>query len=182
MPKPIRRVVTGHNAEGKSIFIMDGQAPRVFSRGTGSATVTELWATRSAPADNRGSEDAVEATFRLPPPRHGSAFRIIEYPPDRQRLAALARERAAGDDDGSGRSAALDRGNPRHPGFHKTNSIDYAIVLSGEIHALMDEGEVLLKAGDVLIQRGTNHAWSNRADAPAYLAFVLIDAEPIDGR
>jgi mannose-6-phosphate isomerase-like protein (cupin superfamily) len=182
MPKPIRRVVTSHNAEGKSIFIMDGHAPHVFSRGPGSATVTELWATRSSPADNRGSADAVEATFRLPPPRHGSAFRIIEYPPDRQRLAALARERAAGDDDGSGRSAALDRGNPRHPGFHKTHSIDYAIVLSGEIHALMDEGEVLLKAGDVLIQRGTNHAWSNRTDAPAYLAFVLIDAEPIDGR
>jgi mannose-6-phosphate isomerase-like protein (cupin superfamily) len=68
----------------------------------------------------------------------------------------------------------LDRGNPRHPGFHKTSSIDYAIVLSGEIVALIDEGEVILKAGDVLIQRGTNHAWSNRTVEPAYVAFVLI--------
>jgi quercetin dioxygenase-like cupin family protein len=75
--------------------------------------------------------------------------------------------------------AAFDRGAPRHPGFHKTSSVDYAIVLAGEIHALMDEGEVLLKQGDVLVQRGTNHAWSNRSDAPAYLAFVLIDAEPL---
>jgi mannose-6-phosphate isomerase-like protein (cupin superfamily) len=178
MPKPIRRVVTGHNAQGRSVFIMDGPAPHVFSRGTGSTTVTELWQTRSSPAHNRGHEDAVSSPFRLPPPENGSVFRIIEYPPDAQRLAALAAERDA-PDDGSGRSQALDRGNPRHPGFHKTHSVDYAIVLSGEIHALMDEGEVLLKAGDVLIQRGTNHAWSNRSDAPAYLAFVLIDAEPL---
>jgi quercetin dioxygenase-like cupin family protein len=90
----------------------------------------------------------------------------------------LTKERAAGDD-GSGHISALDRGSPRHPGFHKTASVDYAIVLAGEIYALMDEGEVLLKAGDVLVQRGTNHAWSNRTDAPAYLAFVLVDAEPV---
>ena len=69
--------------------------------------------------------------------------------------------------------------NKRHPGFHKTDTIDYAIVLSGEIYALMDEGEVLLKAGDVLIQRGTNHAWSNRTEEPCCVAFVLIDAEPV---
>ena len=93
-----------------------------------------------------------------------------------ERLAALERQRASADD-GSGHAAAFDRGSPRHPGFHKTSSVDYAIVLSGEIYALMDEGEVLLEAGDVLIQRGTNHAWSNRSDEPAYLAFVLVDAE-----
>ena len=79
----------------------------------------------------------------------------------------------------SGRTAATDRNNPRHPGFHKTATIDYAIVLSGEIFAMMDDGEVLLLAGDVLIQRGTNHAWSNRTDETAVVAFVLIDAEPV---
>jgi hypothetical protein len=144
----------------------------------GSAVVTELWETRSSPADNRGNAEVTDHPFKLAPPKNGSVFRIIEYPPDKERNAALAREHAAGDD-GSGRVAASDRGNARHPGFHKTDSIDYAIVLSGEIHALMDEGEVLLKAGDVLIQRGTNHAWSNRTDEPAYLAFVLVDAEPV---
>jgi hypothetical protein len=177
MTKPVRRVVTGHDGQGKSVFVMDGVSPHIFSRAPGSAVVTELWETRVSPADNRGSEDAAARPFRLQPPSNGSVFRIIEYPPDKQRLAALTHERAAGDD-GSGMDAARDRGNPRHPGFHKTNSVDYAIVLSGEIVAMMDEGEVLLKAGDVLIQRGTNHAWSNRADASAYLAFVLIDAEP----
>ncbi len=72
-----------------------------------------------------------------------------------------------------------DRNNPRHAGFHKTDSIDYAIVLSGEIYAMMDDGEVLLTAGDVLVQRGTNHAWSNRTNDPAVVAFVLIDADPV---
>ncbi len=178
MPKPIRRVVTGHNAEGLSVLVMDGTAPQVYRRSPGSAVVTELWETRGAPADNRGNAELTDHPFRLAPPKTGSVFRIVEYPPDRERLAALAKERAAGDD-GSGHISALDRGSPRHPGFHKTHSVDYAIVLSGEIYALMDEGEVLLEAGDVLIQRGTNHAWSNRTDAPAYLAFVLIDAEPV---
>ena len=178
MPKPIRRVVTGHNAEGLSVFVMDGAAPQVYRRSSGSAVVTELWETRGAPADNRGNAEVTDHPFRLAPPKTGSVFRIVEYPPDRERLAALAKERAAGDD-GSGHISALDRGSPRHPGFHKTHSVDYAIVLAGEIYALMDEGEVLLQAGDVLIQRGTNHAWSNRTDAPAYVAFVLIDAEPV---
>ncbi|MDB5544084.1 MAG: cupin [Hyphomicrobiales bacterium] len=106
-------------------------------------------------------------------------LRIISYPPDSIRLASLEKERAGEADEASGRAAALDRGNPRHPGFHKTRSIDYAIVLSGEIYALMDEGETLLKQGDVLIQRGTNHAWSNRTEEPAVLAFILIDARPL---
>jgi mannose-6-phosphate isomerase-like protein (cupin superfamily) len=179
MTKPVRRVVTGHDAQGKSVFLMDGISPHVFQRSPGSAVVTELWETRSSPADNRGSEDPADRPFRLPPPTNGSVFRIIEYPPDEERLAALMDERAAADD-GTGMSAARDRGEPRHPGFHKTNSVDYAIVLSGEIFAMLDDGEVLLKAGDVLVQRGTNHAWSNRTDEPAYVAFVLIDAEPVD--
>jgi naringenin degradation protein FdeH len=178
MTKAIRRVVTGHDVAGRSVFIMDGPTPHVFSRTKGSAVVHELWETARTPADNRGSGDAISRGHRLPPPKNGSVFRVIEYPPDTERLAAIARENAL-PDDGSGRAAATDRNNPRHPGFHKTATIDYAIVLSGEIFALMDDGEVLLKAGDVLIQRGTNHAWSNRATEPAVVAFVLIDADPV---
>jgi mannose-6-phosphate isomerase-like protein (cupin superfamily) len=177
MPKPIRRVVTGHNAAGRSVFVMDGSAPHVYQRSPGSAVVTELWETRCAPADNSGGAEVTDHPFHLAPPKSGTVFRIIEYPPDKQRLAALAQQRSS-PDDGSGHGDAFDRGSPRHPGFHKTSSTDYAIVLSGEIVALMDDGEVLLKAGDVLIQRGTNHAWSNRTDEPAYLAFVLVDAQP----
>ena len=178
MPKPIRRVVTGHDAAGRSVLVTDGPAPHVYRRSPGSAVVTELWETRSAPADNQDNSEVTDHRFRLAPPRNGTVFRVIEYPPDKQRIAALEQQRASADD-GSGHGAAFDRGSPRHPGFHKTSSVDYAIVLSGEIYAMMDEGEVLLTAGDVLIQRGTNHAWSNRSDEPAYLAFVLVDAEPL---
>ena len=180
MGNSIRRVVTGHNAAGKSCFIMDGAPPHVYQRSPGSSLVTELWDTRSTPADNSGDADPTLRDFRLPPPKNGSVFRVIQYPPDRERLAALHAEHASQSDDGSGRAGALDRSNAaRHPGFHKTSSVDYAIVLSGEIYAMMEEGEVLLKQGDVLVQRGTNHAWSNRSDAPAVLAFVLIDADPV---
>src|ERR1035437_2687381 len=178
MNKPIRRVVSGHNAEGKSIFILDGLAPHTFTRGPGSTFVTELWETRVSPADNSGNEDPTNHPYRLHPPSGGSVFRVIEYPPDKQRIAAIERE-GKEHDDGARQGVLIDRENPRHPGFHKTNSIDYVIVLSGEMYALMDEGEVLLKPGDILIQRGTNHAWSNRSDEPAHLAFVLIDAAPL---
>ena len=82
-------------------------------------------------------------------------------------------------DDGSGAGVSLYHGASRHPGFHQTTSVDYAIVLFGEIYAMMDEGEVLLRTGDVLIQRGTNHAWSNRTEKPCCIAFVLIDADPV---
>ena len=176
MTKKIRRVVTGHDAAGRSIFVIDAPTPHVFSRTKGSAIVHELWETTGTPADNRGNADAVARGHRLPPPRNGSVFRVIEYPPDSERLAAIARENVLPDDSGR---AATDRYNPRHPGFHKTATIDYAIVLSGEIYAMMDEGEALLKAGDILVQRGTNHAWSNRTAEPAIVAFVLIDAEPV---
>ncbi len=177
MSKQIRRVVTGRDARGKSIFIMDGPPPGPFSEGTAGVVATDLWKTGATPANNRSDDEAIDANFRLPPPKNGSIFRVVSYPPDAERFAALAKANAALEQS-SGMEAARDKANPRHRGFHKTDTIDYAIVLSGEIVAMMDEGETLLRAGDVLVQRGTNHAWSNRANEPAVLAFVLIDAEP----
>ena len=178
MPRPIRRVVTGHNAQGQSIFIADGAAPVVHSRGAGSTAVTELWETNATPASNAGNDDpTLGQPQRLPPPKHGSKFRVVEYPPDSQRVQALRAPQASHDAKSEG--YVRDLKNQRHPGFHKTDSIDYAIVLSGEIYALMDEGEVLLKTGDVLVQRGTSHAWSNRTEQPCCVAFVLIDADPV---
>src|SRR5262245_46651549 len=144
MRKPIRRVVTGHDAAGRSVFVMDGPAPHVYCRSPGSAVVTELWETRATPAEDRGNGDVTDQPSRLAPPRNGTVFRIIEYPPDAQRLAALASEasgqrgnsivrahsasedaRERADDTrpepGSSAGAAFDRGSPRHPGFHKTS-------------------------------------------------------------
>jgi len=180
MPRPIRRVVTGHNAQGRAVFISDGPAPAVFDRGPGATAVTELWETGSTPASNAGNADpTVGGQQRLPPPKSGSKFRVVEYPPDSKRVAAIHSASATTDANARSEGYVRDVANKRHPGFHKTDTIDYAIVLSGEIYALMDEGELLLKAGDVLIQRGTNHAWSNRTEEPCCVAFVLIDAEPV---
>ncbi|HUB95504.1 MAG TPA: cupin domain-containing protein [Stellaceae bacterium] len=177
MSPPVRRIVTGHNAAGKSIFVMDGAAPSVNANNNG-VTVTELWETRATPASNAGTEDPTLHASRLLPPKNGSNFRVIEYLPDKQRIAAI-RERGGQQQSAMIEGYQRDTQNQRHPGFHKTDTVDYAIVLKGEIWALMDEGELLMKTGDVLIQRGTSHAWSVRTDEPAYVAFVLIDAEPV---
>lgn len=175
MARPIRRIVTGHNAEGRSVFLRDGNVENVRDRPGGGA-VAELWTTDSAPADNSGDEDTGNRPSALQPPPKGTRFRIVEYPPDSARFAA-GTEDTAFRNAGLGRSVATD--TSRHPGMHKTDSIDYAIVLSGEIYAVMDEGETLMRPGDCLIQRGTSHAWSNRSNGPCQVAFVLIDAEPI---
>lgn len=176
----VRRVVTGHNQQSRSIFIKDDAAPHVYQRTAGGVTITELWETQSTPADNtRDSEDPTDRPLRLEPPKGGSIFRIIRFMPEKLQHDALSKQLVEGDD-GSGIVSALKKGaSGRAPGFHTTSTIDYVIVLTGEIFALMDEGEVLLRSGDVLVQRGTRHAWSNRSDQPADLAFVLIDANPI---
>ena len=177
MSQPIQRFVTGHDAAGKSVFIMEGPAPAVRQVASGATRVTELWETRATPADNSGAAEVTDHPMRLPPPTNGSVFRIVEYPPDSVRLAAL-QAKGASAHDASRDGYQRDFAHARHPGFHKTDTTDYAIVLDGEIWALMDEGERLMRAGDVLIQRGTNHAWSNRTEKPVRVAFVLIDAKP----
>ena len=178
MAKEIRRVVTGHDARGKSIFIMDGPSPNVRGAGVAGVVSTDLWKTYATPASNKGNDEGLDGSFRLPPPKGGSVFRVVAYPPDALRFAAMDKANPAAET-ASGMEAARDKSNPRHRGFHKTDTVDYAIVLSGEIVAMMDEGETTLKAGDVLVQRGTNHAWSNRTNETTYIAFILIDAEPV---
>ena len=172
MAQQIRRVVTGHDTQGRSVFIMDG-VKQVAEAGRFGVDVTELWETGAAPACNDGSADPTDHPRRLAPPANGTVFRIVEYQPDSIRGQA---DPAAH----FGAMQASEARDPhaRHFGFHRTHTVDYAIVLSGEIFAMMDEGEVQLKAGDVLIQRGTNHAWSNRSDRPATIAFILVDAVP----
>ena len=171
----MRRVVTGHDASGRAVVLFDGESPHRFVlEKAGGLKLTEIWETRGSPADNSGSGDAGDHERRIEPVGAGSVFRVIEYPPDRERLKTLDPGRffhAMG-------AKAADAATRRHPGMHRTNTIDYCEILSGEIWALLDDSEVLLRAGDVLVQRGTNHAWSNRTEEPCLIAFVLIAAEP----
>jgi Cupin domain len=176
MLKPIRRVVTGHDAKGRSVISSDGPSPHILTLpGRPDFALTNLWVTDTSPVSNDGTADDAARPVVLEPPAGGSIFRVVEFPPEKapggfDRKAAFA---------AMGADHAMDPDASRHPGMHKTATVDYAIVLSGEIWALMDEGETLLKAGDCLVQRGTNHAWSNRSDQPCLVAFILINARPL---
>ena len=170
----MKRVVTGHDGRGLSVFTVLDEPQAVTLDKAGGLRLTELWATSETPARLSGDQDRAKRPRRIEPDAMGSVFRVVEYPPDSERLKSLDPE--AHFASMGAQAAAKDQ--RRHPGMHRTKTIDYAIVLSGEITAVLDEGEVLLKAGDVLVQRGTSHAWSNRSNRPARIAFVLIDACP----
>lgn len=171
----IRRVVTGHDENGKAVVVMDGAAPNVRTRAVGDLVATQLWRTFATPADNSGHEDPATGEIRTPPPPGGTVFRITEFPPVTPEVEALEHSAVAA---ALGAIPAGDIVN-KHPFMHRTNSVDYAIVLSGEIDMLLDDTEVHVKAGDVIVQKGTNHAWVNRGTEPCRMAFILIDAEPI---
>ena len=173
MLKKIRRVVTGHDANGKSVIVSDGPSPHALTLpGRTDFGLTNLWVTDGAPASNA---DAAARPIVLEPPAGGTIFRVVEFPPDKV-AGAFDRDAAF---TAMGARHAMDPDGARHPGMHKTASVDYAMVLSGEIFALMDEGETLLRTGDTLVQRGTNHAWSNRSDEPCLVAFILVSAAPV---
>ena len=172
----VRRVLTGHDAQGRSTFIADGPAPNVkeMSAMPGLA-LTDLWETTGAPASNAGDADAAERPVHLEPPKNGTILRIVEFPPD-----SAWRNRTDGKDgfQSIGASHAQDR-HSADPMMHKTSTVDYIIVLKGEIYAIMETGEKLLRAGDILVQRGTNHSWSVRTSEPCIVAAVLVSAKPV---
>jgi hypothetical protein len=172
----IRRVVTGHDRNGKSIFLEDRKAPNVLEMASmPGVALTDLWRTTTSPASNGGAKDAAAGKIRLEPPESGTILRIVEFPPDKVwRKAADARKAFASI--GAGGAPDHASGDPM---MHATASVDYIIVLKGEIHAIMDKGEKLLKTGDVLIQRGTNHSWSVRTEEPCVIAAVLVGARPV---
>jgi mannose-6-phosphate isomerase-like protein (cupin superfamily) len=173
--KKVRRLVTGHDANGRSKFLLDGDAPTVLVMPQmGNLTVTDLWETYESPASNAGDKDNTERAVHLEPGPGGTIFRIVEFPPDATwKTGAKGAEAFAA----LQASHAADSGHS-DPGMHKTHTVDYALVLEGEIWAVMDTDERLMRAGDVLIQRGTNHAWANRTDRNCRVMFVLCDAKP----
>lgn len=175
----VRRVLTGHDSEGKSTFIADGLAPNVKEMASmPGLALTDLWETRGAPASNAGRDDAADRPVRLEPPRNGSILRVVEFPPDSQ-WRERADARRAFDSIGAGHAADRRSSDPM---MHRTRTVDYIIVLKGEIYAVMEKGETLLRAGDILVQRGTNHSWSVRGSEPCIVAAVLVDAKPLGSK
>jgi hypothetical protein len=177
-----RRVVTGHDADGQSIILSDETSRHIMPiMNQANFAVTDFWKTLATPADNgtKSAGDPCGLPIQVAPPAGGSVFRVVQFPPDRDWAEKAAALGGSVPIDETAKSASKG-GVVRHAHMHRTRSIDYAIVLSGEIWAVMDVGETKLVAGDVLIQRGTNHAWANRSDAPCIVAFVLIDALPLE--
>jgi quercetin dioxygenase-like cupin family protein len=144
----IRRVVTGHDDQGKAIVLFDEQSPHTRSNREGHQSCV-IWSTESFPTDNSGNDDgAARATGSTD--SNGTVFRIVRYDP------GVA---------------------PRN---HRTASIDYAVVMSGEIDMEVDGTTVRLRAGDILVQRGTVHNWINRGTEPCTIVFVLVAARPVE--
>jgi quercetin dioxygenase-like cupin family protein len=148
---PIRRVITGHDADNVAKVLWDDFASNVKPP-THGARSTLVWCSEATPVNISVGEKIEDMGARIlgtaPPPK-GTRFCVIDFP----------------------------AGAPGR--MHRTETIDYVIVLQGEIEMDMDQSTVKLKAGDILIQRGTNHSWVNRSTEPARVAFVLIDAQPL---
>ncbi len=173
---PIRRIVTENDAAGKSRIVEDAPATavRTVAERPGYRAVN-LWRTEESPP-RIGATDSIGSHYGILPPKDGSILRIIDFPPEPADPEERKR-RIHATFGGIYVDATHDKSTGAHPGMHRTETVDYAIVLEGEIWAVVDQGETLMRAGDVLIQRGTNHAWANRSQKTARICFVLIDAK-----
>lgn len=182
MTKPVRRIVTGHTPEGVAIIQEDGPAPRQQRIGGEIGPMFhEIWNTRATPAPiDHASGEPHEDGIVLAPPKGGTRIRVLDIPPEGDKLKDLTEEeRRAHFAEIGAADAVADSG--RHAFMHRTETIDYGIVLEGELVLIMDEGETVARAGDIIIQRGTNHGWANRSDANCRIVFVLVDGAFADG-
>ena len=176
MDGDIRRVVTAHDATGKAIALFDGPNPHKVVRPVGGFVSRVIWSTESTPVDMSGHQDRSAVKVGITPPKGGSVFRIVDFPPLTQEVEKKLDPNFMAHTVGVEHKPSKFRPST-HPFMHRTDSLDYAIILSGEIDMLMDDSTVHLKAGDVVVQQGTNHAWVNRGKTTCRIAFVLIDAK-----
>ena len=174
MTVSVKRYVTGLNAEGKSTVVMDDLAPNALDFGFISGA--DIWVTDESPADNSGNEDRSLRPFTHDPSPSGTVFRYMHFPP----ATEISEEEGAQffRDIGS-KNQPTEGDRNLHGLMHKTDSVDYMVVLTGEVWMIMEEGEYLLKAGDCVVQRGTKHSWMNRSDRECSAVVILIDAKPL---
>lgn len=177
--RSIYRVVTGHDEQGRSMITEAGALPTVVELDKIPGTLFhELWATEGTPAPVGNGPDPTRAALSLAPPPLGTRVRVVDIPPDTAEFLAHGAERVklAFADLGHPSAATATAASP-HPLMHRTQSVDYGVVLEGEIVLVLDRGERLLRQGDVVIQRGTNHAWANRSGKVTRMLFILVDGK-----
>ena len=171
----MRRIITGHNAEGKSVITIDGPPARSLSENEGG--LYELWNTDGNEINTLDDIDRADSEVLLSPPVGGTKFRYFQINPTPEGVPADLIEAAT--------AAAFEKmgaahhrvDTTRHPAMHKTKTIDYIILLKGDVTLLLDEEEGDLKPFDVVVQRGTNHAWINNGSETALFIAVLIDSD-----
>ena len=171
-PPEVRRVVTKIDSSGKAVAMFDGQVQLTSFRSPNPAS--EMWVTESSPPDFSWTADRSKTKVGLVPPKGGTIFRIVDFVPTTQKIESMdinTMMKVVGDH-------APARGLPvKHPLMHRTRTVDYAVILSGEIDMMLDDSVVHVKAGDVVIQQATNHAWINRGTQPCRILFVLMDSK-----
>ena len=173
----IHRVVTGHDGNGKAIVSMNGPLPTVVEIAAIPGTIFhEVWSTSATPAPINNGADPTTGAIMLPPPKLGTRIRYVDIPPDSAELLAVgaSKMKDAFSQIGDAKASTVTADSP-HPLMHRTESIDYGIVIEGELTLILDDSEVPLKVGSVVVQRGTNHAWANRSDKVCRMLFILVD-------
>ncbi|MBV5291392.1 MAG: cupin domain-containing protein [Curvibacter lanceolatus] len=176
---PIHRVVTGHDDQGRAIISSQGPLPTVVAIEAIPGTVFhEVWSTDASPARVDNGADPTLGALRLPPPAQGTRMRFVDIPPDTADYLATGagRMKEAFTQIGDAAASTVAADSP-HPLMHRTESVDYGVVIEGEMTLVLDDSEVLLRPGSVVVQRGTNHAWANRSGRPCRMLFVLVDGQ-----
>jgi mannose-6-phosphate isomerase-like protein (cupin superfamily) len=177
----VRRVVTGHDKNGKAIVLSDGLTPTLKTNPLRPGhQSTEVWRTSTTPAPITASE--ADPTLPGPGPIHpaprGTVIRVAEWAPEPKAIRELTPEAAREIFKAMGNENASMHGRGgRHPIMHRTETIDYAVILEGELTMILDDEDVVLKQGDIVVQRGTSHSWANRSGKPCKILFVLLDGE-----
>lgn len=174
---PIHRVVTGHDENGKAIVCSSGPLPTAVEIAAIPGTVFhEVWSTAATPAPVGNGPDPTLGALMLPPPANGTRIRLVDIPPDTPEFLThgAARMKDAFAQAGDAAVSTVKSGSP-HPLMHRTESVDYGVVIEGELTLVLDDSEVQLRRGSVVVQRGTNHAWANRSGRPCRMLFVLVD-------
>jgi hypothetical protein len=157
--KPVRRIVTGYDQLNRAVIVSDGAPTHVQTLSRNGPTYYEIWSTRESPARiGRGPTEPNDNQLASAPPTQGTRILILDVLPER-------------------RDPVVVNAGMAHAPMHRTESIDYAIVLQGEITLILDDGETQVHAGDVVVQRGTHHTWANKSGRLCRIALVLIDAK-----
>jgi hypothetical protein len=177
MAVEIRRIVTGHDADGRAVILSAGPPDRVVDLTDHGPRFYEIWNTRETPVRiDADSGEPHEDKLTLAPPRNGTRIRVLDIAPETQEVQNMgaAEARRHFEMIGAGEASTRHQG-AAHPFMHRTETVDYGIILSGEIYLIVDKGEMLCRPGDIVVQRGTNHAWANRSREVCRIAFILID-------